>query len=602
MRFLRLLLPLSFVLLGCNRSPNLSAETETIKTLQQMFERGEEQRAFAEITRIDPSRRNRIVPALLAEHIIRASDSAAAFRTDDPPRAFRLIDRVFQFPFAPDLLSSVQSGPYANSTLSRHINEKTLTSALGLYLDTYLFYRSAFRQEMPFRARAETCAEILSAIAPTDSSLRRYRCRMRAEELVASHDLRALRQYALDSAHLLTACDTLTSRSPSYPLASSFANALALTLSFAPASDFQRDSICLVYNGRPLSAWGPTIFFLWYARIAPILTTLFADQGENWEKALADLSSAKVRDPGSLTGSFGSYSVIAIAWASDNLIPDPQTRLCNVSCHQIYQATVASALRTPALCYAHLRNGNILDREVKAYMAASQRDRFDGPQYLRTRFDYLTFAHNSDNRFAPLYIGFWLRRSVDGSLEMVWAFLSKILQMYDKEWYEATIVQETPAPVYGVQGLYPQSLLLEISRLDSLEGSRSSQMEKRRHFFHKRLRWSDFVSPGLLSQCSPLGPAFRRPTHAGRDTVVCTAYDKGILTEEGTTYGAYHLFGDFPTTAHGIRPGLTRERVLEILGGPAVEKPNFLEYQADGGPIRFYFTSGGLYRISHPCR
>lgn len=123
-----------------------------------------------------------------------------------------------------------------------------------------------------------------------------------------------------------------------------------------------------------------------------------------------------------------------IQWATQNLVPEPYSKVFGITCKQIYNTLFSSFFR---LLYQSLIWLESVDKryenEYHSYQESIKRGS-QGPTYLNETYQNLQFKYVATNAFfrEPEAIGFWLRRYWDGSYLSVKQALFEILQKYDK--------------------------------------------------------------------------------------------------------------------------------------------------------------------------
>ena len=110
-----------------------------------------------------------------------------------------------------------------------------------------------------------------------------------------------------------------------------------------------------------------------------------------------------------------------------------------------YDRTFFRVVRLHALAYAELRNGHNLEREAKAYLKAmTDEPGFYGVDWLDARYaGELDHAYPLPRDYTmmtgSMAMGFWLRRHVDGTEDVLTQSLGVVLRVYDP-----TFVQRHP--------------------------------------------------------------------------------------------------------------------------------------------------------------
>ncbi|MCP4870526.1 MAG: hypothetical protein GY898_17625 [Proteobacteria bacterium] len=143
--------------------------------------------------------------------------------------------------------------------------------------------------------------------------------------------------------------------------------------------------------------------------------------------------------------SFGTYDPAVIEWALKTLVPHPDQPLAGATFQDAYDRTFFRVVRLHALAYAELRNGHNLEREAKAYLKAmTDEPGFYGVDWLDARYaGELDHAYPLPRDYTmmtgSMAMGFWLRRHVDGTEDVLTQSLGVVLRVYDP-----TFVQRHP--------------------------------------------------------------------------------------------------------------------------------------------------------------
>jgi hypothetical protein len=139
---------------------------------------------------------------------------------------------------------------------------------------------------------------------------------------------------------------------------------------------------------------------------------------------------------------FHFYRPEIVRWGYQNLIPDPKTRIAGIPARDIYQQVFARFFRLMAASYLWLQS-NQPKKAQKAYQQQFDNPEFDGLSYLEYQYGgKLPLYESSDSAksFTPaIAIGFWLRRSIDGSQSEFWEGLSRLMKAYDGQWFAAEV-------------------------------------------------------------------------------------------------------------------------------------------------------------------
>ena len=132
---------------------------------------------------------------------------------------------------------------------------------------------------------------------------------------------------------------------------------------------------------------------------------------------------------------FGSYNPDMIRWAAANLVPKPDQIILGVSAKQVYDRIFFHAVRMYANTYIYLkRNPNRLSMEAGAYFEAMQNEDFWADGWLEERFGSALPEYENNNGIDPPKVfGFWIRRYLDGTSQVLADELFKLLKKFDPE-------------------------------------------------------------------------------------------------------------------------------------------------------------------------
>jgi hypothetical protein len=135
---------------------------------------------------------------------------------------------------------------------------------------------------------------------------------------------------------------------------------------------------------------------------------------------------------------FQKVNPLFIAWAHSTLIPDPSLPFAGYTYQCVYDACFQRFFRLMTHCYLLLQNDLKAPEEIAAYREQfTQNGSFDAVQYLIERYSSRDI-NDSDFFYytVPEAIGFWMRRSMDGSADELWKGLSKLMALYDDSWFQ----------------------------------------------------------------------------------------------------------------------------------------------------------------------
>ena len=135
---------------------------------------------------------------------------------------------------------------------------------------------------------------------------------------------------------------------------------------------------------------------------------------------------------------FHHYNPAFMQWAFKHLVPQPNTLIADVKAVELYQAVFSRYFRMMAETHQYLLHKGY-SQEVSAYQRRWADQSFDGLRYLNERyatgFESYRAIKGVSTMTAPMAIGFWLRRKIDGTDQILWKGISDFLKIYDGEWY-----------------------------------------------------------------------------------------------------------------------------------------------------------------------
>ena len=169
-------------------------------------------------------------------------------------------------------------------------------------------------------------------------------------------------------------------------------------------------------------------------------------------------------EPFGANATFHAYNPEVIRWAAENLVPDPAERIDGHGLAAIYRVVFAAFVRRIAETYVYLQDRGIYQSEVDAFWDWLQEINFEidgdfecGPGQLEgyswtvTRRVWCHLARRfgmepppsgerawaeADSASSALEAAaLWLRRGMDGTHDEVWSGVSRVLRLYDAEWY-----------------------------------------------------------------------------------------------------------------------------------------------------------------------
>lgn len=136
-----------------------------------------------------------------------------------------------------------------------------------------------------------------------------------------------------------------------------------------------------------------------------------------------------------------------IEWAAENLIPDPDLYVYDYACQQLYDGVLEGFFRKFVLSYVYLHQVYGIEKYAKLYREKIQEDPEGCIDFLYNELgivdqvdfngEKLIFQYND-----YVFTGFWLRRHLDGSEQVLKEALDKLMTMYDSYWYSSTLDEE----------------------------------------------------------------------------------------------------------------------------------------------------------------
>ncbi len=203
----------------------------------------------------------------------------------------------------------------------------------------------------------------------------------------------------------------------------------------------------LDYDDRPF-AFGMLKLGIGYL-IPNLLQTVRLFQGfqhydmNNYLETLTGHPTFRSNDSEELEG-FNLVNPEILSFAEETLIPSPEEYAGGKTMQEVYDLIFQRFARMTVLSYKHLHDSLDIELEARAYIDLIKYSRdFYAPTYLMEKYgspqeralDGKSDSWTQDWEF----IGFWLRRKIDGTDEQIWGIISMVMGQYDKEWFDSQV-------------------------------------------------------------------------------------------------------------------------------------------------------------------
>jgi len=138
---------------------------------------------------------------------------------------------------------------------------------------------------------------------------------------------------------------------------------------------------------------------------------------------------------------FGYVNSNAVRWLRQNTIPSPNMDISGVPAQDLYDHVLKNFCRSMMFYYRYLHNELNIEKELLWYnRMISDADRQVAGEWLVFRYNQKEYPQPgismSEKQLPSYFIGFWLRRTIDGSDSELRQGLEDILQAYDQAWLE----------------------------------------------------------------------------------------------------------------------------------------------------------------------
>ncbi len=154
---------------------------------------------------------------------------------------------------------------------------------------------------------------------------------------------------------------------------------------------------------------------------------------------LADFARVALLAAGERKKPFRFFNPELVKWGYQTLLPDPELIIAGTPAQVIYDKVFFRFSRMMTEAYVALLDSGRIDREKDAYWAFALKGKGDGLDWLDARYKGWLPAYDQEwdgtTMTGPMAIGFWLRRTIDGTADEVWIGLRQVLWAYDREWY-----------------------------------------------------------------------------------------------------------------------------------------------------------------------
>lgn len=141
---------------------------------------------------------------------------------------------------------------------------------------------------------------------------------------------------------------------------------------------------------------------------------------------------------------FGYYNPEIIVWGYENLIPSPEDRFRRETYRYVYQRVFKRFFRLMTESYLYLDKYCVIEDDSRKYKEIVVEGQFEALTYLDKEYGNLLSEYDYGTGYSywtvGMSFGFWLRRHLDGTDEYVWEGLTKLMNLYDTEWFEGKLI------------------------------------------------------------------------------------------------------------------------------------------------------------------
>lgn len=137
---------------------------------------------------------------------------------------------------------------------------------------------------------------------------------------------------------------------------------------------------------------------------------------------------------------FGFFNPDLVRWGHENLIPPATATVAGVAVTTIYSVVFSRFFRLITESYLWLVQSGNWRKEQDEYWKMAQKKNVWGVEWLQKRYAGALKPYDigwDGTCMTPqMAIGFWLRRSLDGTSDELWTGLKKVMTRFDADWYK----------------------------------------------------------------------------------------------------------------------------------------------------------------------
>jgi len=173
-----------------------------------------------------------------------------------------------------------------------------------------------------------------------------------------------------------------------------------------------------------------------WAFLDPLYNAEQLYQENTFAAAIKNLSGLELTQKTDIVQPFKYINPDAIKWCWQNFYRIPTTSsVTDVSLSTLYDIVFKKFVRTLWVSHQQLVDGNF-ENEKKWYSNSIIIEKKDAQQLLGERYS-MPDKYSKEGVNAPYYpsaIGFWIRRSMDGTEDLIWNYLRTLIMDYDYAW------------------------------------------------------------------------------------------------------------------------------------------------------------------------